>query len=55
MGKALFYQYLKKLFLVGKVQVDRGWRVSDCAGESPHGKIFHAVADEDVASRTKDF
>jgi hypothetical protein len=37
------------------VQVDRGWRVSDGAGESPHGKVFHAVADEDLASRTEDF
>jgi hypothetical protein len=55
MGKALFHQNLKELFLVGKVQVDRGWRVSDGAGESPHGKIFHAVADEDVARRLEDF
>ena len=55
MGKALFHQNFKELFLAGKVQVDRGWRVSDGAGESPHGKIFHTVADEDVASRTEDF
>jgi hypothetical protein len=54
-GKALFHQNLKELFLVGKVQVDRGWRVSDGAGESPHRKILHAVADEDLASRTEDF